>query len=249
MSRNTWISEDLTEVLASERYEAEDELYGRGEGHFFGPAFEARAAFYPAKKAIEFEDPNVYVVFKKPSRLLIADEAVFVSTRNGDHWTHASFGRNGMFGMVSHNTFEVPEPTNEDPAAPEENRATPETVSLKGDDDRLDGGPTNNLGPSTEPSTEKQETERFIGSVGAEPNFHLTSKGVPRIIFPLDTDNGRETVYSTKQRAEAIRDQQLKPGEKVRVSGVRHQWTGSDNEPTSRIYAWGIKRQEANGNH
>lgn len=95
--------------------------------------------------------------------------------------------------------------------------------------------------PSAEPTKEKQPTIRLDGTVAAEPNYHITLRGTPRIIFPLQVEETTHTVYSTGKRAEAIKALELQPGELVHVSAVKHQWQ-DQGEQSERYYAWGIRR-------
>lgn len=135
-------------------------------------------------------------------------------------------------------------------------------VTIPGEnDDRLGGGQAaphlvtgnESAGQSHDPSAEptndrgiaKQVTIRLDGTVTAEPNFHQTSKGVPRIIFPLSVGEETHIITSTKERAESINAMTLLPGEEVHVAGVPQNFTRSVNgdlQTQQLIYAWGIRR-------
>lgn len=131
------------------------------------------------------------------------------------------------------------------------------------------------LPPSTEPTNqfvdsnkmidgkEQQPRLRLQGNIGRAPSFSFTTRGTPRITFPLATHDeqadGTKTtewhsVYSTKNFAQAINAQELQRGEEVRVVGVRHQREkrGRDGKPLTdsngeiqteaTVYAYCVKR-------
>lgn len=95
-SPEPWLPRGICAVLASEPYEAEDDLYGSGEGHFFGPTGESRIAFYPAFQTAEFENSTDYLVFKKPIRIKLSETAVMLETEGEVQSTFFAVDRDGQ---------------------------------------------------------------------------------------------------------------------------------------------------------
>ena len=95
-----WLPGNLQRVLASEPYEAEDDLYGLGEGHFYGPTGECRLAFYPDFQTVEYEDPQTYLVIKKPSRLTLMKGAVWMDVAGDTQSSFFAFDQNGGVEII-----------------------------------------------------------------------------------------------------------------------------------------------------
>lgn len=211
----SWIPAYIQSALASEPYEAEDDLFGVGEGHWFGPSFESRVAFYPDHKTVEYEDPNVYLVVTKPSRLLVGEDAVFVSTRHGAYDSHLSVGRDGTLSVMS----QGPRPVRDDetPAA-RDSQAVDESI--------------------TEPPKErkKQPRKEVLGRLGRVPHFRETPRGKTLARFPVaehsKDDAGEDVtnwhlVVAFNALADSLKAQveaeELKQGDEIRVIGYEHQ--------------------------
>jgi hypothetical protein len=95
-----WIPDGLQEALDSDVFQTMDHLWGVGEGHFFGPIGECRIAFYPEHQTIEYENLELYLVFKKPSRLTLAETAVYIDTPGETQTSFFSADRDGGVSLV-----------------------------------------------------------------------------------------------------------------------------------------------------
>ena len=95
-----WIPGDVSAVLTSEVFQTLNPFLGSGEGHFYGPLGECSLILYAAYQALEYEDPQTYLVVKKPSRLTLTETAVFVDTPGETQTSFYAFERDGGVSIV-----------------------------------------------------------------------------------------------------------------------------------------------------
>jgi hypothetical protein len=95
-----WLPDGVGDALNSEVLPARDELYGWGEAHQYGMTGECLLFLYPDHQTLVYEDPQLYVVVKKPSAITLAGDAVFVDTPGETQTSFLAFNRDGGMNLV-----------------------------------------------------------------------------------------------------------------------------------------------------
>lgn len=259
-------------ALCSEVQPRTHEAFGEGIVHRFGENFESDLEVYPGAKVVRYRNSSMALTLtqQEPPREIIESGAgeghvLFMHHTEQLHTTLMLTSDGG--GMVvfapreddrlgrggSQRSTEtepaapVVEPMDHSPAAPPLPVGR-EPADGHGQDASL--GAPSDVTPEPavrEPVQEQPQTVRLDGTVVAEPNFHQTSKGVDRIIFPLSVGDETHIITSTKDRAVIIKNLALQPGESVHLAGIPYQAARSINgklQTREEIYAWGVKRLE-----
>ena len=126
------------------------------------------------------------------------------------------------------------------------------TVAASGDVETASREPSGT--PQAGERQERQPVTRFTGRLGDDPHYDQTHDGKLRVNFPVAENKEGEAiwhkVYSTGERAEAVRQAALTKGDRVRVTGFAQQREiqkrrkdGTTDQVTEeRIYALSVKK-------
>lgn len=268
-----WIPGDIQTALAAEPYEATDKLYGQGEGYWFGPTLETRIELYPEHKTTIYEDPNIYLVVFKPSRLIITEDAVFVSTKSNEHDSHVSFGRDGTLSVMSQGPrLNGGVYQKETEASAQDAGATPAPsvepiTEAPVSDSAVESGREHAIEVQVldgRSKPKKQPRVELTGRLGRPPHFRETPRGKLIARFPIaehskDETNEEVTVWFTvvafnalaASLREAVEAGEIAQGQELKVVGYRHNRMVPDGKggmkPQEEIFAAVVKRPKQKG--
>jgi hypothetical protein len=183
-----WISGDVGEALNSEVYPDRDVLFGWGEAHEYGQVGECRLGLYPEHQTLVYEDPQVYLVIKKPSRVTLTEAAVFVDTPGETQTSFFAFDRDGGMKL----------------------RVKPKQLALdqladgRGDPISTGAGNSNDVAPICEPITETLVSEMTAPweetpSAVSQNDRELNGGGVAG-----DSDVSVSSVEPTKKKSKRV---------------------------------------------
>ena len=260
--QESWIPDGVQEALQSDRVQRMDHLWGVGERHFFGPIGECMIAFYPEHQTIEYENLELYLVFKKPSRLTVTEGAVYIDTPGETQTSFFAADRDGGVSLVikpkqlaiAPSPEPITAPPVSDQAAPWEVEGSASRRTA--DSDVADLG-SNAEYRSPEPNelkdTEHKQRIKLTGRLARPPHVDQTPSGKVRVKLILaehpNPDDPDETVYhrvyATQRFAERIAAEELRQGEEVRLEGSPQERTVTRNgkvEQEVQIYAYTVKR-------